>query len=218
MLRANDLLLFQGDSITNAFRRPDEINDAYRLGAGYALMVAARLMAEGHPRGLQAANRGVSGDRVRDMRARWDADAVALAPNVISILVGTNDANAAGRGEADSGVEVFVRDYDALLEYTRSSLPDTSLVLLEPFMLPVDIAFPATLVHLAQMQRAVGDLARRHHALFIPMQEAMTSAAGDRPELWMYDGIHPTARGHWLMAQRWLDAVKVQPFSMEHDV
>lgn len=33
-------ILFQGDSITDAFRRMDEINPAFQLGGGYALLIA----------------------------------------------------------------------------------------------------------------------------------------------------------------------------------
>ena len=29
-------ILFQGDSITEAFRKPEEINSAFQLGNGYA--------------------------------------------------------------------------------------------------------------------------------------------------------------------------------------
>jgi hypothetical protein len=36
-------ILFQGDSITDAFRKPEEINPAFQLGNAYAFLVAASL-------------------------------------------------------------------------------------------------------------------------------------------------------------------------------
>lgn len=45
-LTRGDRVLFQGDSITNAFRMPQESNDAYQMGAGYAMMIAARVRCE----------------------------------------------------------------------------------------------------------------------------------------------------------------------------
>jgi hypothetical protein len=38
-------ILFQGDSLTDAFRKPEEINAAFQLGNGYAFLVAASLGA-----------------------------------------------------------------------------------------------------------------------------------------------------------------------------
>ena len=35
-------ILFQGDSITNAFRKPEEINPPYQLGNGYPMSPLAR--------------------------------------------------------------------------------------------------------------------------------------------------------------------------------
>lgn len=37
-------MLFQGDSVTEAFRRTNELSNAHQLGAGYALLIADRLL------------------------------------------------------------------------------------------------------------------------------------------------------------------------------
>jgi hypothetical protein len=38
-------ILFQGDSITDAFRKMDEINPAFQLGGVYALLIADTCLA-----------------------------------------------------------------------------------------------------------------------------------------------------------------------------
>jgi len=74
-------ILFQGDSITDAFRKPEEINPAFQLGNGYAFLVGARLAADHPDRPYEFLNRGVSGQRVQDLAARWQPDALDLRPD-----------------------------------------------------------------------------------------------------------------------------------------
>ena len=38
MIKPGQHILFQGDSITNAFRKPEEVCNAYQLGSGYAML------------------------------------------------------------------------------------------------------------------------------------------------------------------------------------
>src|SRR5262245_48300893 len=93
MLGADHRILFQGDSITDAGRDRTrrEVNDGQALGRGYAYLASARLLAD-HPRlGLMLWNRGISGNRVPDLLARWQEDCIDLQPNLVSILIGVND-------------------------------------------------------------------------------------------------------------------------------
>src|SRR5206468_3350328 len=76
------VVLFQGDSITDAGRDRGvaDPNSASALGSGYPLLVAAAALAAHPDRGLRFYNRGISGNKVPDLAARWAADTVALAP------------------------------------------------------------------------------------------------------------------------------------------
>ena len=198
-------LLFQGDSITNAFRRPEEINDAYRMGNGYAFIIGSLLRATAGQAGLSVQNRGVSGDKVSDLLFRWQRDCLELRPDVLSLLIGTNDA---GHIRQKGGrLADFVSDYDALLAQTAAALPRCHLVLLEPFALPIDAAMAEHCATLEPIRAHVRASAARVGATFVPLQQAFDGIAGDHPERWIYDGIHPTAAGQWLIAQRWLEVV-----------
>ena len=73
-------ILFQGDSITDAFRKPEEINPAFQLGNGFAFLVAAKL-ARQYPGRFEFLNRGVSGDTVPRLTSRWQHDALDLKPD-----------------------------------------------------------------------------------------------------------------------------------------
>ena len=93
MIRPGDHILFQGDSITNAFRKPEEVCNAYQLGSGYAMLVAAQLLAVRPNDGLRFSNRSVSGEGIDGLAHRWRTDCLDLRPDVLSILVGINDAS-----------------------------------------------------------------------------------------------------------------------------
>ncbi|MEO5826239.1 MAG: lipolytic protein G-D-S-L family, partial [Gemmatimonadales bacterium] len=83
---ADTTLLFQGDSITDAGRARNRTgaNDSAALGTGYPLLLAAELREEHPAAALQVFNRGVSGNTVPDLQARWQADTIALAPDILS--------------------------------------------------------------------------------------------------------------------------------------
>ncbi|GJM79436.1 MAG: SGNH/GDSL hydrolase family protein [Paenibacillus sp.] len=201
-------VLFQGDSITDGNRGRDyDLN--HILGHGYAYIIAAKL---GHQFAhLQPAfiNRGVSGDRVSDLYARWNEDAISLKPDVLSLLVGVNDAWRQMSGEPSGATDRFERAYRHLLEETREVLPSTRLVLCEPFILKTG----ATAEKWTEWERlikryqdTVRQLAEEFGVVHVPLQDAF-DAATEKAEAayWLWDGVHPTAAGHDLLAERWLE-------------
>ncbi len=210
MIPANSTVLFQGDSITDGGRRREtpQPNEGGALGGGYAGLVAARLLKDRPGDGLQFLNRGVSGDRVVDLYARWKIDALNLKPDVISILVGVNDVwHEFG---SKNGVEVdrYAQFYRMLIEWTRRDLPKTRLVLCEPFVLPCGVIGPDWLPDIAARREVVRGLAVEFQATFVPFQSAFDDAMTRAPAtFWSADGVHPTLAGHQLMADVWLQAI-----------
>src|SRR5688500_12163912 len=80
-------LLFIGDSITDAGRAADSED----IGSGYVRMIRDLLRADDHANAAQVINRGMSGDKIVDLKARWERDVIAIRPNVLSIMIGIND-------------------------------------------------------------------------------------------------------------------------------
>lgn len=206
MIQANDKILFQGDSITNAFRKPEEKCNAYQLGSGYAMMVAAQVLAGRPGEGVEFFNRGVSGEGVGGLRKRWQADCLDLQPNVLSILVGVNDSRPT-MAEPLNSVEQFETEYRDLLQVTRDALPEVRLVLCEPFVVPCGAIQARAAEDIIARGDAVNRLADDFDAAVVPLQEVFEEALKSAPaEYWAFDGIHPTAQGHWLITQAWLRA------------
>lgn len=208
-LPARAILLFQGDSITDCGRDRGSLqpNDPAGLGPGYVGLLAAQLLAERPEAGWRFLNRGVSGDRSVDVLARWEADALALRPDLVSLLVGANDTwhqHLFGRGIS---VEEYAACYRRILESTRARLPHCRLVLGQSFALPGGVFKDEWMDELRARGEVVRDLAREFDAVFVPYQEMFQAELSRHsPAELADDGVHPTARGHELMARAWRQA------------
>ena len=207
-LRSRDFVLFQGDSITDAFRKPEEVGSSYRLGAGWAMMVAAQLDAEHPEMNLRFENRGVSGNGIRHLLERWDRDCLALHPGVLNLLVGVNETYGVFDQGEPPAHDKFRAGYRQLLDQTRQTVPNVRFILCEPFLLEVGVVTAAWLDDLRVRQEIVRSLADDYGAVFVPLQQAFAKAAVQTgPAYWLFDGIHPHAAGQWLIMQQWRRAV-----------
>ena len=199
-------ILFQGDSITDAFRKPDEINPAYQLGNGYVLLIAAQLAARFPDKHWDFVNRGVSGNKILDLKNRWTNDVLAIRPDVLTIFVGVNDTLAAMQGQPSTNEQEFASAYQFLLQETRQHLPDTRFVLMEPFLLELGEVRKSWCDHLRSRQLLVQAIASETMSDFVPTQQIFDNASKIRePAFWSYDGIHPTHAGFQLLADAWLE-------------
>ncbi|HEX8994626.1 MAG TPA: SGNH/GDSL hydrolase family protein [Ktedonobacterales bacterium] len=199
------LVLFQGDSITDADRARFYPND---LGRGYAMMAAGAFGARYPERDVLFLNRGVGGDRVVDLLARWDDDCLTLRPDTLSILVGINETWRAFDPGDPTPVAAFERGYRELLTRARAAQPQLKLILMEPFSLPIAPEREAWRADLDPKIQVVRRLAREFGALLVPL-DGLFAAATSRREaaFWAEDGVHPTPAGHALIARAWLEAV-----------
>lgn len=197
-------LLFQGDSITDAGR---DRADGSSLGDGYVSLIAADLAAAGS--GVQVLNRGISGNRVADLRARWQEDAVDLAPDVLSVMIGINDT----WRRYDSGdlttVGDYERDYRAILDRARGA--GARLVLIEPFLVPVEDAQWTWREDLDGRIAAVRRLAADFDAALLAADGLLNQAAREAgsPAAIAHDGVHLTPAGHACLAAAWQELVGV---------
>ncbi len=208
-LKAHDVVLFQGDSITDGGRQRTGSDYNHIMGQDYAYILAAEIGADSPERELVFVNRGISGNRVPDLEARWAADTLALKPQLLSILIGVNDLLATG--ERAVTAEQFEEGYDALLAETVAALPGTKIVLGVPFLLPVGKqkeGYAVTMAEMKKRQAAVDRLGAKYHLPVVEYQRAFDAALAKAPaEHWSWDGVHPTYAGHGLIAREWLKTV-----------
>jgi lysophospholipase L1-like esterase len=206
-----DVILFQGDSITDAGRSREEAhrpNTQAALGNGYAVLAAGGLLAARPDDGLRVFNRGISGNKVHELAERWDEDALALEPDVLSLLIGVNDHWHTIGGGYDGTPEVYERDYDALLARTRAALPGVHLVVCEPFVLRCGAVDDSWFPVFDEYRAAARRTADVHGATWVGFQAMFDEAVRVAPpSYWAGDGVHPSGAGAALMAQAWLRAV-----------
>jgi lysophospholipase L1-like esterase len=208
-----DVILFQGDSITDAGRGSRNAftpNNAGALGNGYAMIAASELLLQYPGKDLKIYNKGISGNKVYQLAERWDADTLAIKPNVLSIHIGVNDYWHTLTNGYTGTVETYIADYRKLLDRTKEALPNVKLIICEPFgVLGVKAVTEAWYPTFNQFKKAALDIANQYNAPFVPYQAAFDKAITlAPPAYWTGDGVHPSAAGAALMARTWLEAVK----------
>ncbi len=197
---ANARILFQGDSITDG-NRGRNADPNHILGHGYAFIIAARQGAACPELKLEFINRGISGNTVLELEQRWQADTTDLKPDLLSILIGVNDH---ARGLP---LDRYEQVYDQLLTRSRAANPQLKLVLGEPFLLTGG-PLPETMI---RRQQIVAALAAKYDAALVRYQPAFDAAAKRAPaNYWIWDTVHPTYRGHQIMADEWERTVRAK--------
>jgi lysophospholipase L1-like esterase len=202
-------VLFIGDSVTEAGRDPMLGED---LGRGYAMQAAAWFTL-GQPRAaVRFTNRGLGGNRVRDLCERWEKDCLSLAPDLVTVLIGINDTWRRFDSDDPTSTEEFERDYRDILRQTRVRT-SARLVLIEPFLLPVRAEQYRWRSDLDPRIGVTRRLAAEFGALLVPADGlfAQAAAVGGDPRIWCGDGVHPTPAGHALLARAWLSTVGADP-------
>ncbi len=194
------LVLFQGDSITDAGR---DYFDPQSMGSGYAQIAASGFDGAN----LSFLNRGISGNRAIDLQMRWDRDCLALKPDWVSIMIGVNDAWRRYDSNDPTSRDAFADSYRDILTQTCDVL-GAGLVILEPFVLPVSPYIESFREDLDPKIEATRALAGEFGAIYVPLDTLFAEAcSASAPEHWSEDGVHPTIAGHELIANAWLDAV-----------
>lgn len=208
------IFLFQGDSITDGKRTRDK-DWNHVLGHGYAYLIASRLWFDYINNDLMFFNRGISGNKVEDLDARWQQDTLDLKPDIISILIGVNDVKRIIANEYS--IEKWKETYIKILGRTKENLPNTQIILCEPFILPSNEIASINWTKektesyqsvISEMQEIVKELAKAYDAVFVELQKPFKNACEKAPaKYWVWDGIHPMPAGHELIARLWIKEV-----------
>lgn len=210
-LKKECVILFQGDSITDAGRNKssNNCNTIAELGQGYVLFTGSQILDCCADKDPKIYNRGISGNKVFQLRERWEKECINLKPDVISILIGVNDYWHTLNGSYNGTIDIYQNDYRALLKYTRDKLPDVQLVIGEPFTLKGGSAIDESKWYpmFNEYRKVAKALAKEFNAIFVPYQTVFDEAMKKAPaSYWSADGVHPDLPGRQLMANAWMKA------------
>jgi lysophospholipase L1-like esterase len=198
-----------GDSVTDCDRaQPLGEDGPDALGHGYVAEIDALLMAVHPERAIHVTNTGISGNTVRDLAARWEADVLALKPDWLSVMIGINDVwrqfDPVRQTEGVSPEE-FTRTYDGLLIRTRPQLK--GLVLMTPYYIEPS-STDAMRRRMDEYGGLVKKLAAQHDAICVDTQAAFDHALRHHPAAaFSADRVHPNRSGHMILARAFLEAV-----------
>jgi lysophospholipase L1-like esterase len=175
-------IVFLGDSITD--------------GHTYPLLIRQALADSGGSPPI-CINAGIGGDTAAGMRARLDRDVLAHRPDLVTLLVGTNDAH---RGVSP---EAYGADVAAICE--RLGAEKVPIVLLTP-----PIAGPKAAETEGRIDTyvpVIRDLAERSGHPVADLNARMKAARAAGQDLLESDQIHPNYEGHRVIARVLLDAL-----------
>lgn len=219
MEKGRKIILFQGDSNTDAGRNKTDAPKNYWLGDGYVTMIAGEILSK-HPE-LDILNRGVGGNRIADIYGRWQEDTLNINYDVLSLLCGINDVGfdlRLGRGSDQSRFEFI---YDRMMYEAKEVNPDAKLVLCQPFLLKIDVNgtnFEGNFgndifrnwstwdTEIKKRDEVVKKMAQKYNAIYVPFGDELHKAEKNVGIHRMTnDCIHLTPVGNYILAKTWLD-------------
>jgi lysophospholipase L1-like esterase len=210
IIQPGSKLVMMGDSVTDADRaRPvgEGLFDA--LGKGYVRDVDALLRAQKGEQRIRVVNMGVSGNTVRDLKARWQSDALDLAPDWVSVMIGINDVWRQFDTPLQSEWGVPLDEYErTLVGLVEQTLPTVKgMVLMTPYFIEPNRQ-DAMRARMDQYSQVVRGLAAKYGAVLVDTQAAFDELLGSlHPMSLAWDRVHPNAIGHMVLAKAFLKAI-----------
>lgn len=197
-------ILFLGDSITDCGR---DRGDEWNLGEGFPKFFAHLWDSELQSREDEAEpalylNRGISGDRTKDVLDRFQSDVEQLKPDVVFLLIGINNVLRAFDSNDPTTLENFNIEFEDICRRIKEFAQQPKLIIAEPFLLS---SHPGHIKHRSDLDpkiHAIRGLAARYADLYIPLDGLLNARALNGPgaEALSEDGVHPTEEGHQTIA------------------
>ena len=183
-------VLFLGDSITDAWRRPPP------GGKG----VWDREFAP-----LRAANFGISGDRTQHVLWRLqNGELEGINPKAIVLMIGTNNTGFERDGTTPRNTPAeTVAGVRAIVNLLRAKLPQTKILLLAVFPRGEKPDHPQRL-QVAEVNTGIAKLADGRNVRFLDIGRKFLAADGTLPKDIMPDFLHPNEKGYEI----WAAAIK----------
>jgi len=175
-------VVFMGDSITDAWIQP-------QYGGFFP--------------GKPYADRGISGQTTPQMLLRFRPDVIALHPDVVVILAGTNDIAANTGPMTDEEIEGYLMSMSELAQASNirvvlSSITPVSNYHGRPAVAPMTARRPpARILAINSWMKAY---AAEHRHVYLDYYPAMIDQDGMLRTEFSEDDLHPNAKGYAVMA------------------
>jgi len=184
-------VLFQGDSITDCDR-----NAIPPYGNGYVSKIA-----EAYPE-LTVINKGISGNRVIDLKERWQRDTLDQHPDILVILIGVNEVWHYLSYDKPYSDTQYYEDLNLILDQTKAANPNLKILMLAPFLFEIGVVKENWLAPLARLRCLFTKTAANKADGFVDLQTVLNLALAEATmEELAGDGVHPSPLGHQIIAE-----------------
>ena len=199
-------ILFQGDSITDAGRDRRNYRD---MGAGYPKYAVEHIKAAHPDTEFDFINLGIGGNRTDQLFDRLYKDAIALEPDVISILIGINDVWHRHGGERIATTDAQIElNYRTILEELKAKT-NAKIMILSPYLLDCE-GKDAIRADLEKILPVIRKLADEYADVYVPLDKHFEEALKTMPEPHYYsaDGVHPNQNGAAFIGKLYAEAIE----------
>ncbi|MFK3677157.1 SGNH/GDSL hydrolase family protein [Microbacterium sp. NPDC090218] len=152
-------------------------------------------------------NTAISGNRIVDLLDDWDRRVAGWNPDVVTLMIGTNDASDGGPREVISAA-----DYAASLREFVSRVRALEAVPVLQTPPAIDIRNAPERARIGEFAEAVREVAASEDVILVDQHARFAElGAGDVPWGMMNDPFHPNATGHAALALELAEALGVLP-------
>ena len=207
-IKSGQKVVFMGDSITDCGRRESQ----FPFGGGYVKIIIDLITAKYPERKIEFHNKGISGNTVIDLEARWYDDMIKLRPDWLFVKIGINDLHRTLRMDiVPVQPEKFRQIYDGLLKEAKTKV-NPKIVLIDPFYISVDFksgsARSQVLKLMPEYLNIVKDLAKKYKAVHVELDKAFQEQLKYRQaDHFCGEPVHPYLNGHIVIAHEILKKI-----------
>ncbi len=210
-INKNSKLLFIGDSITDCGRAKPVGEGTWDecYGTGYVNLVRGLLAVDYPEHNIRVVNMGISGNKVRDLDARWETDVFDQNPDWLSIMIGINDVWRQFDKPLIKEEHVYIDEYKKILDklVAKTLKKVSGIVLMTPYFIEPRKDDPMRSM-MDEYGEAVKEIADKYDTLFVDTQAAFDKLTEHIPTAaFAWDRVHPNVRGHMALAKAFMEAV-----------
>jgi len=213
MLKRKDRIIFVGDSITDAGRNYEAMPAGWSSwGDGYVHLINAFTTGVHPDQELMIINKGVSGNRITDLRQRWEQDIMNLKPDWVNIMIGVNDVwrhfDSTFSQDKQVTVDEFEKVYEELILNTKDRVK--GIILIGAFMVEPN-KNDSMRNMLEEYNMVTKKLAEKYKLLYIDIQNVIDEFTRFQSSYVLSsDRVHPSTAGHLLIAREWIKSVGLE--------
>src|SRR5699024_9931632 len=204
-IKPNEKVIFIGDSITEDGR----FEDSKEMGNGYVRLIDDYIKARYPSNNIQIINKGIGGNRVTDLKNRWEEDVIQQAPDWVSISIGVNDVWR--RLDNPTIEQVYPTEFEQVYRQLLSEVKnktDAQIIIMDPTIIEEDVHSESNQL-LKEYVKITEQLSKDFQAVHIAMYYAFIQYVKEYPENTLTtDGVHMNSLGRMLMAKKWMESME----------